>query len=51
MRVARLERRPVSRTMWMRSGDREWRHLQVTAFPLVGEGAQMLGVMSIFWEI
>jgi hypothetical protein len=25
--------------------------LQVTAFPLVGEGEQMLGVMNIFWEI
>lgn len=51
MRVARLERRPVSRTIWTRSGDSEWRHLQVTAFPLVGEGDQLMGVMNIFWEI
>ena len=51
MRVARLQRRPVSRTIWMRSGDSEWRHLHVTAFPLVGEGGQMLGVMNLFWEI
>jgi PAS domain-containing protein len=51
MRVALLQRRPVSRAMWTRSGDREWRHLQVTAFPLVGEGGLMLGGMSIFWEI
>jgi PAS domain-containing protein len=51
MLVARLKRRPVSRSIWTRSEDREWRHLQVTAFPLVGEGGQMLGVMSVFWEI
>ncbi|TMG82328.1 MAG: hypothetical protein E6H78_14950 [Betaproteobacteria bacterium] len=51
MRVARLQRRPVSRTIWTRSGDSGWRHLQVTAFPLVGEGGHLLGVMNIFWEI
>src|SRR5205814_6233821 len=28
MRVARLQRRPVSRTIWTRSGDSGWRHLQ-----------------------
>ena len=51
MWVARLQRKPVSRTMWMRSGDGGWRHVQVTAFPLVGEAGHMLGVMSIFWEV
>ena len=51
MRVARLERKPVSRPIWMRSGDSQWRHLQVTAVPLVGEAGHMLGVMSIFWEV
>ena len=51
MRSALVQRRPISRTLWTRSGDRDWRHLQVTAFPLVGEGDQLLGVMSIFWEI
>ena len=51
MRVARLQRRPISRRIWMRRGDSEWRHLQVTAFPLVGEDGHLLGVMNIFWEI
>lgn len=51
MRVALLQRRPVSRAIWTRTGNSEWRHLQVTAFPLVGEGDQLLGVMNIFWEI
>jgi PAS domain-containing protein len=51
MAVARLKRRPSSRKLWTRSGDREWRHVQITAFPLVGEHGHLLGVMSIFWEI
>lgn len=49
--LARRERRPVSRTIWTRQGDRDWRHLQVTALPLIGEGDEMFGVMHIFWEI
>ena len=51
MWVARQQRRPVSRTMWMRSLDSRWRHLQVTAFPLIGEAGTVLGAMSIFWEV
>jgi hypothetical protein len=51
MTSALLQRRPISRTIWTRSGDSEWRHLQVTAFPLVGERGQLHGVMNIFWEI
>ena len=31
--------------------DGEWRHLHVTAFPLIGERDALLGAMSIFWEI
>ena len=50
-RVARMERRPVSRTIWMRSANTEWKHLQLTAVPLVGESGALLGVMHIFWEI
>ena len=49
--VARTERRPVSRTIWTKSGDSEWKHLQVTALPLVGESGDVLGVMHLFWEI
>ena len=51
MRAALLQRRPISRTIWSRGGDGPWRHLQVTAFPIVGEGDRLLGAMNIFWEI
>jgi PAS domain-containing protein len=42
---------PVSRTMWMRVTGGEWRHLHVTAIPLVGEKGLLFGAMSIFWAI
>jgi len=44
-------RLPVSQTQWIRRSDGEWRHLRVTAFPLIGEKDALLGAMSIFWEI
>ena len=37
MMMALSERKPVSRTLWMRCGHREWRHMNITAFPLIGE--------------
>ncbi len=50
MRVLAL-RHPISQLIWARSTDGEWRHLRVTAFPLIGERDLLLGAMSIFWEI
>ena len=49
--LALSERKPISRTVWMRCGNREWRHVNITAFPLIGEGAQFLGAQMIFWEV
>jgi PAS domain S-box-containing protein len=45
------KRHPVSQAMWLRGSDGEWRHVHVTAFPLIGERDTLFGVMSIFWEI
>ena len=50
LRVALHDRRPVSRAFWTRGVDSEWQHLQITAFPLVGERDQLLGAMILFWE-
>ena len=44
------ERRPSSRDVWMRCVHRDWRHVSITAFPLIGEAAQFLGAQMIFWE-
>lgn len=51
MMMALSERKPVSRTVWMRCGDREWRHINITVFPLIGEGGQFFGAQMIFWEV
>src|SRR5215510_10596854 len=48
MRAALLQRRPISMTIWTHTPGSEWRHIRATAFPLVGEGDKMLGVMNIF---
>ena len=45
------ERLPISQTMWTRSTDGKWRHLRITAFPIIGERHTLFGAMSIFWEI
>ena len=49
--MALSERRPFSRTVWMRCGHREWLHVNITAFPLIGEARQFLGAQMIFWEV
>ncbi len=51
MMLALTTRYPVSQTMWTRGSDGEWRHLRITAFPLIGERDVLVGAMSIFWEI
>ena len=51
MMMAVSERKPFSRTVWLRCGHRVWRHVNITAFPLIGEGGQFLGAKMIFWEV
>lgn len=51
MMLALSERKPFSRTVWMRCGHREWWHMNITAFPLIGEAGQFLGAQMIFWEV
>jgi PAS domain S-box-containing protein len=51
MMQALVRRHPVSNTMWTRRSDGEWRHVQVTAFPLIGERDALFGAMGIFWEV
>jgi PAS domain-containing protein len=49
--VAVAEARPVHRTLWIRGLDGVSRHIEVTAFPLIGYGERHAGAMSVFWEI
>lgn len=51
MMLALTERKPISRTLWMRCSYGDWRHVQITAFPILGEARQFLGAQMIFWEV
>ncbi len=51
MLLALIKRQPISRTVWIRTGDDSGRHVSITAFPLIGQAGKFLGAMMIFWEI
>lgn len=49
--VAVAEQRPVHCKLWIRGLDGVPRHIEATAFPLIGFGERYAGAMSVFWEI
>lgn len=49
--VALLERRPVNDSFAFRGLDGREREVTVTAFPLFSHPDEVVGAMSIFWEI
>jgi len=49
--VALLERRPVNGSFAMRGLDGREREITVTAFPLFSHPDEVVGSMSIFWEL
>lgn len=49
--IALLERRPAHRRMQMRGLDGPWRTVDVTAFPIEGQGGRFLGAAVLFWEV
>ena len=48
--VALNERRPSHRSFWIVRKDNVVRHIEVTAFPLIGQADRYLGAVAIFWE-
>ncbi len=48
--IALKERRPGHRPLRMRGLDGVWREIELTAFPLEGQGGRLLGAVVIFWE-
>jgi PAS domain-containing protein len=48
--IAVHERRPSHRDFWIRGLDNVVRHIEVTAFPLIGQADRYLGAVAIFWE-
>jgi PAS domain-containing protein len=49
--IALRERRPAHADFRIRGLDQIVRHIQVTAFPLVGRANRFLGAVAIFWEV
>lgn len=49
--VALRERRPVHDSFALRGLDGREREITVTAFPLFSHPEEVVGVMSIFWEV
>ena len=49
--IALLERRPVHDAFAFRGLDGREREITVTAFPLFAHPDEVVGVMSIFWEL
>lgn len=48
--VALREERPVHRRLWLRAFDGEYHQIEVTSFPLLGAGGQVIGGVAMFWE-
>ena len=48
--VALTQHRPAHRPFWIKGLDGAQHHLQVTAFPLIGQADRFLGAVAIFWE-
>ncbi len=49
--IALAERRPTHDEMWLLGLDQVRRHIEVTAFPLIGQAGRHLGAVAIFWEV
>lgn len=48
--IALSERKPAQNDFWIRGYDQVTRHIQVMAFPLVGQANRFLGAIALFWE-
>jgi PAS domain-containing protein len=49
--IALTERRPAHHEIWVQGLDQVRRHIEITAFPLIGQAGRYLGAVAIFWEV
>jgi PAS domain-containing protein len=49
--IAYTELRPAHRRFSIRGLDNVLRHIEATAFPLIGQSERYLGAIAIFWEV
>lgn len=48
--IATTRRHPAHKTFWIKGLDGALRQIEVTAFPLVGQGERFIGAVAFFWE-
>ena len=48
--IALTQKRPATLSFWIKALDNVPRHIQVTAFPLIGEAGRDVGAVAIFWD-
>ena len=48
--IALNDRRPTHGSLWIRGLDGVRRHIEATAFPLVGQSDRFLGAVVLFWS-
>jgi PAS domain-containing protein len=51
LNIALRERRPAHGDFYIRGLDLVLRHIEVTAFPLIGQANRNLGAVALFWEV
>ena len=51
MLIALTEKRPVHCEIWGQGLDHVRKHVEITAFPLIGQAGHRLGAVAIFWEV
>ena len=51
MLIALTEQRPVHCEIWGQGLDHVRKHVEITAFPLIGQAGRQLGAVAIFWEV
>jgi PAS domain-containing protein len=49
--IALTERQPSHCDIWVQGRDHLRRHVEITAFPLIGQAGRHLGAMAVFWEV
>jgi PAS domain-containing protein len=49
--IAIAEQRPAHRRFFIHGLDQTRRHIELTAFPLIGQAGRALGAVALFWEV
>ena len=49
--IAFTKNRPAHRRLWIRGFDGVARHIEIIAFPLIGQVGRQLGAVAMFWEV